>query len=113
MLPPQCSNRRLVKRLNVLVTKNAIILNCVNVCKVFTNITAIPCLMCQNTHFTGVNLGPLRNVFAPAGVSSCLRACFRYFIFKLRIKQGVKSFVLFLTKNFIFSDMNFIKGHVV
>jgi len=41
------SNDRSAKRLNVLVTKSSIIMNCVNVFEIFTNTTATPCLMCQ------------------------------------------------------------------
>jgi len=92
-------------RSKILVAKNGIILNCVNACVVCTNITAISSLMRHKLTFTGVNLGPLRNVFAPTGVSSCLRACFSYFIFKFWIKQGVKSFVTIFFLTFILCDI--------
>jgi len=72
--------------------------------------------MCLKLTFTGVNLGPLRNVFAPTDVSSCLRDYFRYFIFKFWIKQDVKRFIMILTKNFILcdiKDINYIKEYIV
>jgi len=58
----------------------------------------------KNTYFTGVNLCPLRKIFASTLLPSWLRSCFRYFIMKLWTERGVKSFILILTKNCVFYD---------
>jgi len=117
MLSPQCSNDRLAKHVEGSSSEKW---NHSELCEcmrgVFTNITAIACLMCHKRTFTGVNLGPLRNVFSQTGIPSCLRACFRYFIVKFWIKEGVKSFIMILTKNFILchiKDISCIKEHFV
>ena len=102
MLPPQWSNDRLAKLVEDFVTKNTIMLSCVNACKVFTAITAVACLRCRKLTLRCKFGLPQKSL--PPGVPSWLRTCIFSFIIRLRIEESAKKFILFLTKNFILCD---------
>jgi len=102
MLPPQCSNYRLAKLVEDFVTKNTIILSCVNACKVFTAITEIACLRCRK-------LALQMQIWAPSEIftSWCPKRVTNLFLFliiRLWIEESAKNFILFFTKNFILCD---------